>query len=106
MRLYRAVSQVELDDLEQSGLFRLDPDGFVWGKWFALAPDAAAEWGRRFASFDGRGYYVIETDAPDSVAATFTILPNLDNIGAAVFVEEYALPMLRVLTATPILFIE
>lgn len=100
------MSQAELKDLEQSELFRLDPEGFAWGKWFAREPDAAAEWGQRFASFDGRGYYVIETDVPDSVAVDVTIWPNLDNIGAAVFVEEDALPMLRALTATPILFIE
>jgi len=103
MQLYRAVSQSELDDIMASGQFRPNPNGFTFGKWFALRPDAAAVWGRWFANRDGRRYYVVGTVVPDAIASTLSVVPNLDNIGAAVILENDQLSALRVSTLSPVL---
>jgi hypothetical protein len=98
MRLYRAVSQPELDDIATSGGFRLDPDSFGFGKWFAFALEDAASWGRRFAGFDGLIYHVVEADVDNAAFSQFSVTESLDNIGPAVFVEDVHLPGLTVVT--------
>lgn len=102
MRLYRAVSQYELDDIMATGQFRSNPDGFTFGKWFALRPDAAAAWGRWFAGRDGHRYYVVETVVPDTIASTLSVVTNLDNIGAAVLLENDDLSVLPALLLSPV----
>ncbi len=102
MRLYRAVSQSELEDIMASGQFRPNPDGFTFGKWFALQHDTAAAWGRWFANRDGHRYYVVETVVSDVFASTLSVVPNLDNIEAAVILEHDQLPSLSILLLSPI----
>lgn len=103
MLLYRAVSQPELEDIFSSGQFRSDPEGFIFGKWFALQPEDAAAWGRWFRRQYGKIYSVVTTVAPASLAATLSILPNLDNIGPAVIVEDDQLSLLSVSALQPVL---
>lgn len=99
MRLYRAVSQAECDDIVVSGIFRMDEDSFVFGKWFALNEQDAETWGRWFAVQDGLRYYVVETEVNASVVSRSTVRENLDNIGTAVFLTEnqfFALPIISI----------
>ena len=100
MRLYRAVSKAECDDIIMSGSFRLDPNGFGFGKWFAFSLEDAETWGCRFAGFDGLNYYVVEAEVAEDALTQFATRENLDNIGQAVFVEETQLVELTV-TAVP-----
>ncbi len=102
MQLYRAVSQSELDDIAASGQFRPNPDGFTFGKWFALRPNTAAAWGRWFAIRDGRRYYVIGTAVPEEIASALSVVPNLDNIGAAVMLENDQLSLLPTVLLSPV----
>lgn len=81
MRLYRAVSQPELDGIATSG-----------------ALEDATSWGRRFAGFDGLSYHVVEADVDNAAFSQFSVTENLDNIGPAVFVEDVHLPGLTVVT--------
>ena len=99
MRLYRAVSQTELNDIVDLGMFRQDPDSFVFGKWFALNEENAASWGRWFAARDGFAYSVVETEVSEQAASQLVVRQNLDNIGLAVFLTEDQL------SEMPILFI-
>ena len=103
MRLYRAVSQAERDDIAASGVFRQHADSFAFGKWFALNQQNAASWGRWFADRDGLRYYVVETEAVDAEARQLAIIENLDNIGAAVFLMESRLSTLPILFISPAL---
>lgn len=103
MQLYRAVSQAELEDILASGQFHSNPDSFIFGKWFALQPEDAAAWGRWFGRQDRKRYSVVTTVAPESLVSTLSILPNLDNIGAAVIVEDDQLSLLSVSALQPIL---
>ncbi len=100
MRLYRAVSQAELDDIVVLGAFRQDADSFAFGKWFALNERNAAAWGRWFADHDGLRYYVVETEVDDSVAGQLLVIGNLDNIGAAVFLTESQFATLPILSTS------
>ncbi len=102
MQVYRAVSQSELDDIRAFGQFRPNPDGFTFGKWFALRPDTAAAWGRWFANQDGRRYYVVGTVIPEGIASTLALVPNLDNIGSAVILENAQLSLLPVSLLSPV----
>lgn len=87
MQLYRAVSQAEMSDILSSGQFHSDPDGFTFGKWFALQPEDAAAWGNWFTNADGGKYSVVAAVLADEFASSLYQIPNLDNIGPAVFVE-------------------
>ncbi len=97
MRLYRAVSEAEREDIVVSGIFRLNPDSFGFGKWFAFSLADAETWGCRFAGFDGLNYYVVEAEVAEDALAQFAIRQNLDNIGQVVFVEETQLVELTVI---------
>ncbi len=88
MRLYRAVSQAELHDINASGIFRLNAIGFASGKWFAFSSEDAESWGCRFAGFDGLNYYIVEAEVAEDMLAELDVRENLDNIGRAVFVEN------------------
>ncbi|MGI4789569.1 MAG: hypothetical protein ACRYFS_12040 [Janthinobacterium lividum] len=100
MRLYRAVSQAELDDITASGVFRQDGDSFVFGKWFALSYQNAATWSRWFAGRDGLRYYVVETEVAASIASQLTVKENLDNIVSAVFLTEIQFSELAILSVS------
>jgi hypothetical protein len=67
MRLYRAVSYAELQDIQTAGLLRPGPPAFQ-GKLLAESLEDAAEWGRRLYA-DGQ-FHLIEVEAPDAVVQT------------------------------------
>ncbi len=98
MRLYRAVSEAELDDIGACGVFRPDPNGFRFCKWFAFSAESAVAWGRWFAKQDGLRYYVVETETTQEVVNVHTICDNLDNIGPAVCLQEKHLLTLSILS--------
>lgn len=86
-KLYRAVSEAEFQDIVSSGQFRLVP-GSLEGKWFAEHPDAAREWGRRFARSSGIPHdRIVEAEVDAAVANQFFRRPMLDDIGPARFAE-------------------
>jgi hypothetical protein len=80
MRLYRAVSYAELQDILASGVLRPGPPSFQ-GKWLAESIGDAAEWGRRL--YPNGQFHLIEVEVPDVVAQGLFRLPNLDQIGPA-----------------------
>ena len=98
MRLYRAVSEAERNDIVMLGSFRLDPDSFSFGKWFALNEENAIIWSRWFAAQDGLLYFIVGTQIDEAVAVLLEVRHNLDNIGAALFVTENYLPVLPILS--------
>ena len=83
MKLYRAVSPAELDDLRANGLRLRSGPNAIDAKWFADELDAAEEWALRWEQWDGIEYRIIEVEVPDAVAATFYRVTNLDQIGDA-----------------------
>jgi hypothetical protein len=100
MRLYRAVSYAELQDILSSGALRPGPPSYQ-GKWLAESADDAADWGRGL--YPAGGFHLIEVEVDDTVAAGLFALPNLDQIGparyadipdlsAVVFVGEIPIP--------------
>lgn len=101
MRLYRAVSQAEVDDIVASGGFRLDPDSFGFGKWFALNEQNAISWSHWFTRQDGLSYFIVESQIDEATAVNLETMHNLDNIGAAIFVTESYLPALPILSVSP-----
>ncbi len=79
-KLYRAVSEAELQDLVQQGKFRQVPDSLE-GKWFAESPSDAAKWGD---ILQGPGNYrIIEIEVSPEMAEQFFRVDKLDNIGPA-----------------------
>ena len=87
MRLYRAVSQTERDDIQsllrhpilltepglfvsllnETGVLRCGHNGYIHGKWFALTEEAARTWAQQFAEFDGQQYYIVQVEAGESL---------------------------------------
>ena len=84
-----------------SGTFRLDPDSFGFGKWFALNERNPTSWSHWFAEQDGLLYFIVESQIDEAVAIGLEIRHNLDNIGAAIFVTESYLPALPILSISP-----
>jgi hypothetical protein len=83
VRLFRAVSQAEYDDIMQSGALR-EAANSVSGKYFATKAEHAAEWGRRMHG--GDGFRVIAVDFPKQVVEAFdTYWRKLDGIGPAYY---------------------
>jgi hypothetical protein len=99
MRLFRAVSYAELQDILTVGILRPDPPSFQ-GKWFAERPEEAAEWGRQF--YPSGSFHLIEVEADDTVAAKLFRLPSLDQIGPARFAEILDLPRFLFVGEIPI----
>jgi hypothetical protein len=59
VRLYRAVSPEELDDLMKSGRFRPHPEGLsTEGKWFTTTPEYAAAWAKKHL-YKRKPYWVV-----------------------------------------------
>jgi hypothetical protein len=60
VRLYRAVSPEEVDDLMKSGRFRPHPEGLsTEGKWFTTTPEYAAAWAKKHL-YRRKPYWVVE----------------------------------------------
>lgn len=84
IKLYRAISDAEFHDLIGIGKFRSTP-GSLEGKWFALRPEDAKQWGN---ILHGVGNYrIIEVEVSEKTADQFFKLERLDNIGPAAFAE-------------------
>ncbi|MCL6539382.1 MAG: hypothetical protein K6T87_02120 [Roseiflexus sp.] len=83
VRLYRAVSQAEYDDIMQTGIFREAPQS-VSGKYFATQAEHATEWGRRL--YGDKGFRVIAVEFPKHAVEAFdTHWKKLDGIGPAYY---------------------
>ncbi|MBI5880045.1 MAG: hypothetical protein HZB53_20540 [Chloroflexi bacterium] len=91
MRLYRAVSEAEFEQLLETGRFQIMP-GTLEGKFFAETPDHARQWGQLF----GGPFHVIEIDLDDLVANQLMRIERLDGIGPARFARVDELAMARV----------
>lgn len=70
-----------------AGKFRIT-SGSMSGKWFAETGFDAAEWGRRFYQWNQIPFYIVQVDIPDFVAEQMFRIPNLDNIGPALWASE------------------
>ena len=69
MRLYRAVSRTELDDLRQFGGFRQHPDHrSMETKLFATSLDDARWWGEQLYGMVGESFIIVEVEVPDALA--------------------------------------
>jgi hypothetical protein len=88
MKLYRAVSEAEFQDLNLTGKFR-EVSSSLEGKWFAETAEDAAQWGN---ALEGRGNYrIIEVNIPTQIAEKLFRIDWLDNIGPALYAEIYQL---------------
>ena len=65
MTLYRAVSEVEFQQLMRTGKFAVVPSSLE-GKFFAESAEDAAQWGEMLEG--ARHYRIVEVDLPTSVA--------------------------------------
>lgn len=81
MRLYRAVSQQELRDIQLQGKFCAVATSME-GKWFAEQLENAQEWGRRFYQ-PSEPFFIVCVDVPDHLAQRMYSSANLDSIGPA-----------------------
>ena len=105
--LYRAVSEAELMDIGESGVFRSGP-GSMGNKWFAESAEDAASWGKQFFKMDGQPFFTVRVHVPNSIAEQMMRIPMLDGIGPARSAEGVVLDLLNqnatidVLAATPV----
>jgi hypothetical protein len=82
-RVYRAVSELEYQDILRTGRFRSAPNSLE-GKWFADSIEGAKAHAE--ALFPDGNYHLIEADVPDNAPSLFRH-PNLDNRGPARFLH-------------------
>ncbi len=80
MTLYRAVSEVEFQQLMRTGKFAVVPSSLE-GKFFAESAEDAAQWGEMLEG--ARHYRIVEVDLPTSVAQSLLRWEKLDGIGPA-----------------------
>jgi len=71
IRLYRAVSGEELDDIRKCQKFQPNQSS-MGGKWFAESPENAAEWGRRFYNWEAKPFYIVQIELSEFLAAKCT----------------------------------
>jgi hypothetical protein len=87
--LYRAVSEVEFQQLMRTGHFEVVLSSLE-GKFFAESAEDAAQWGELL---EGPGHYcIVEVELPASVAKSLLQWEKLDGIGPARYGE---LPQLQ-----------
>jgi len=94
VRLYRAVSEAELQDIRSFCGFRPGRNS-VQGKYFADNLTNAAEWGRKFFKIDQQPFYIVYFDIPSKLQKVLFQFPNLDAIGTAWFADEIALAQIN-----------
>jgi hypothetical protein len=99
MRLYRAVSYAELQDITSSGELRPGPPSYQ-GKWLAEVLTDAAEWGRRL--YPAGDFHLIEVEVDDATTAAWFALSNLDQIGPARYAEIPDLPAIVFIGEVPV----
>jgi hypothetical protein len=84
VRLYRAISVEEAEDIATNRSFRCVA-GSLEGKWFAENREHATAWGLMLF---GEGLFrVVSARIPRKTAEAFFRLDRLDNIGPARFAE-------------------
>ncbi|MFN4033429.1 MAG: hypothetical protein ACK4ME_07375 [Fimbriimonadales bacterium] len=104
VRLYRAVSMEELEDIMKTGKLRQHPQGFsMEGKWFATTVEHATRWGKNLwrLSAHKQPYSIIEVRVPHSILTRMFYRERLDMIGSAYFAPEYLLPHIQFLRELP-----
>jgi hypothetical protein len=94
VRLFRAVSPLELADILNHGAFRAIPSSLE-GKWFAETVENASEWGRHLAQLGGGSFQIVQVDIPQNVADTMFCLSWLDQIGPARYAEGDVLKLIN-----------
>ena len=86
--LYRAVSEVEYQQLMHAGKFASIPSSLE-GKFFAESAEDAAQWGEML---EGAGSYrIVEVVLPTRVANSLLRWEKLDGIGPARYGEWHQL---------------
>jgi len=86
--LYRAVNEMELQQLLRTGRFEAVPSSLE-GKFFAESAEDAAQWGEML---EGSSHYrIVEVDLPTSVAERLLRWAKLDGIGPARYGELHQL---------------
>jgi len=98
VKLYRAVSLGEVEDIMQTGKLRVK-FGQMEGKWFTTTPELAARWGKKM--YKKQPYSIIEVAVPKSLLRSMHFDDWLDAIGPAYFAEPPALPHIRFLQELP-----
>jgi hypothetical protein len=86
VKLYRAVSQAEYENWEDTHTFEATA-GSLEGKWFALHREHAVLWGQWFSAKSGVKHdRIIAVEVPDELYEKFEPkLQTLDGIGPACF---------------------
>jgi len=92
IRLYRAVSSEEVDDIVKSGMFR-PTVGSLEGKWFTTTPELAAWWGKLL--YKRKPYWIVEAKVRQSVLSRMFYRDRLDSIGPAYYAYPEQLPYIR-----------
>lgn len=83
VRLYRAVSEEEFQQILKTGVF--EGAGGAEGKYFATTMEHASKWGEALM---GKGNFrIIQLDLPPELVQQFYYWSNLDDIGPAYFAE-------------------
>lgn len=82
MKLYRAVSEAEYEQLIRTKQFAIDANSLE-GKWFAEQLEHVLKWGILF--YETEGFRLIELTIDDELADQFYRIGKLDGIGAARF---------------------
>lgn len=86
VRLYRAVCEAEYEPWKQTGMFEIGSNTLE-GKWFAMTPWDAVEWGNRFSATSGIAHdRIIAVKVPEELYEQFAPkYDKLDGIGPATF---------------------
>jgi len=92
IRLYRAVSPEEVDDIVKSGMFR-PTVGSLEGKWFTTTPELAARWGKLL--YKRKPYWIVEAKVQQSVLSRMFHHERLDRIGPAYYTYPEQLSYIR-----------
>jgi len=88
MTLYRAVSEVEFQQLMRTGKFAVVPSSLE-GKFVAESAEDAAQWGEMLEG--ASNYRIVEVEFPTSVAKSLLRWEKLDGIGPARYGELHQL---------------
>ena len=88
MTLYRAVSEVEFQQLMRTGKFEVVPSSLE-GKFFAESAEDAAQWGEMLEG--ASNYRIVEVELPTSVTKSLLRWEKLDGIGPARYGELHQL---------------
>ena len=98
VRLYRAVSPDEVDDIVESGMFR-PTVGSLEGKWFTTTPELAARWGKglwemsQSLGIRPKPFTIIEAVIPKWLRRIER--PRHDGIGPAIYIDYPELQHIR-----------